>query len=132
MNKVTPETAAKMMEIADRTTYHGRIAYLAIAFLQETGLGFSDLSRLRIRDVYQLGVVRISLQVDPDNERVMPLSDQARQMVVSILKAQGDQGLQTFPWSHLFRMPSGRPFGREELAKLFWFYREAAEMNQAS
>ena len=132
MNKITAETAAKMMELVDKTTYQGRITYLAIAFLQQTGLGFGEISQLRIRDVYQLGVVRISVQVGYAKQRVVPLNDSARQTVADIMKAQVGLGLQPYCWCHLFRMTSGRPFSRDELARLFWIYREAAEMSDAS
>jgi integrase len=133
MNKVTAETAAKMMKLVDRSTYYGRITYLAFAFLQQTGLGFGDLARLRVRDVYQLGIVRISLQAGIGrDERIVPLKDKARQTVAAILKAQACQGLQPFPWSPLMRTPGGRPFTPNELARLFWLYREAAENLDAS
>ena len=133
MNKVTAETAAKMMKLVDRSTYYGRITYLAIAFLQRTGLGFGDLACLRVRDVYQLGIVRISLQAGVGSgERIVPLSDRARHTVAAILKAQACQGLQPFPWSPLLRTPGGRAFTPHELARLFWLYREAAENLDAS
>lgn len=133
MNKVTAETAAKMMKLVDRSTYYGRITYLAFAFLQQTGLGFGDLARLRVRDVYQLGIVRISLQAGIGrDERIVPLKDKARQTVAAILKAQACQGLQPYPWSPLMRTPGGRPFTPNELARLFWLYREAAENLDAS
>ena len=127
-NELTPESAAKMMTLVDRSTYYGRITYLAIAFLHQTGLSFRELARLRVRDVYRLGIVRISLQAGAGSaERVVPLSDKARQTVAAILKAQACQGLQPFPWSPLLRTPGGRPFTPDELARLFWLYREAAE-----
>ena len=132
MNKVTAETAAKMMELVDRSTYQGRITYLAIAFLQQTGLGFREVARLRIRDVYQLGVVRIMVQVRFPNERIVPLDERARHPVADILKAQVCQGQQPYAWCPLFRTPSGGPFSRDQLARLFWIYREAAEMTDAS
>ena len=100
MNKVTAETAAKMMELVDRSTYQGRITYLAIAFLQQTGLGFSELARLRVRDVYQLGVVRISVQVGFAGERIVRLNETARRIIADILKAQVCQGLQPYAWCH--------------------------------
>jgi integrase len=132
MNKVTAETAAKMMALVDKTTYQGRITHLAIALLQQTGLGFAELSLLRIRDVYRLGIVRISVQVGFGDERIVPLNEKARGLVAAILKAQASQGLQPYPWCPLFRTPSGRPFSRDELASLFWLYREAAEMSDVS
>lgn len=132
MNKVTAETAAKMMELVDRTTYQGRVIYLAIAFLQQTGLGLEEVTRLRVRDVYQLGVVRISMQAGSGTkERTVPLSDGARQTVSELLKAQVRQGLQPYPWCYLFRAPSGRPITAYQLASLFWLYREAAELRDA-
>ena len=132
MNKVTTETAAKMMELVDKSTYQGRITYLAIAFLQQTGLGFSQIARLRVRDVYQLGVVRISVQVGFADERIVRVNETARRIVTDILKAQVCQGLQPYAWCPLFRTPSGGPFSRDQLARLFWLYREAAEMNGTS
>jgi integrase len=133
MNKVTAETAAQMMKLVDRSTYYGRITYLAIAFLQQTGLGFGDLARLRVRDVYRLGIVRISLQAGASGgERITSLSDKARQTVAAILNAQACQGLQPFPWSPLLRTPGGRAFTPDELARLFWLYREAADNLDAS
>lgn len=132
MNKVTAETAAKMMELVARTTYQGRITYLAIALLHQTGLGFAELSWLRILDVYQLGIVRISVQVGFGDERIVGLNEKARGLVAAILKAQVSQGLQPYPWCPLFRAPSGRPFSRDELASLFWLYREVAEMSEVS
>lgn len=133
MNKVTPETAAKMMALVDRSTYQGRIIYLAIAFLYQTRLGFSELARLRVRDVYQLGIVRITVQVgEGTRERIVPLNQAARRLVADILKAQAYQGLQPFAWCHLFRAPSGQPFDRDQLARVFWLYREAAERPNAS
>lgn len=133
MNKITAEMAARMMMLIDRSTYHGRITYLAIAFLNQTGLSFSEIARLKVRDVYQLGVARISLQaVSGSRERIVPLNDQARQTVAAILKAQACQGLQPFAWSPLLRTPGGRPFTPGELAGLFWLYREAVERPDTS
>jgi integrase len=132
MNKVNAETAAKMMQLIDRTTYQGRIIYLAIAFIQQTRLEFADIARLRVRDVYGLGIVRITLQVGFARDRIVALNGEARQIVADILKAQAAQGLQPYPWCSLFRTPSGRPFSQDELARLFWVYREAAEMTDAS
>lgn len=132
MNKVTTETAAKMMDLVDRSTYQGRITYLAIAFLQQTGLGFSEIARLRVRDVYQLGVVRISVQVGFAGERIVRLNEPARRIVADIMKAQACQGLQPYAWCPLFRTPGGGHFGPDQLARLFWIYREAAEMTGTS
>lgn len=133
MNKVTTETAAKMMMLVDRSTYQGRITHLAIAFLAQTGLSFGELARLKVRDVYQLGVVRISLKAsNGSRERIVPLSNDARQTVAAILKAQACQGLQPYPWSPLFRTPSGWPFSPDQLARLFWLYREATESPDVS
>jgi integrase len=133
MNKITAETAAKMMTLVDRSTYQGRITYLAIAFLSQTGLGLGELARLKVRDVYQLGIVRISLQAGIGSlERIVPLSNDARQTVAAILKAQACQGLQPYPWSPLIRTPGGWPFSPDQLARLLWLYREAAERPGAS
>ena len=121
------------MELVDKTTYQGRITYLVIAFLQQTGLGFRDIAHLRIRDVYQLGIVRISVQVGYGGyQRILPLNEKARNIVADILKAQACYGLQPFTWCHLFRMPSGRPFDPHQLAALFWLYLEAAQRLDAS
>lgn len=133
MNEITSETAAKMMTLVDRSTYQGRITYLAIALLSQTGLGFRELARLKVRDVYQLGVVRISLQVGISScERIVPLSNDARQTVAAIIKAQACQGLQPYPWSPLIRTPGGWPFSPDQLARLFWLYREATDGHDVS
>lgn len=133
MNKVTTETAAKMMMLVNRPTYQGRITYLAIAFLSQTGLAFGELARLKVRDVYQLGIVRISLQAGiGSRERIVPLSNDARQTVAAILKAQACQGLQPYPWCPLLRTPCGWPFSPDQLARLLWLYREATESPDVS
>jgi hypothetical protein len=47
------------------------LGILANAFLQQTELGFGDIARLRIRDVYGLG---ITVQVGFAKERIVALN----------------------------------------------------------
>ena len=51
MNKPNQQTATKMLQLVDLSTYQGRITYLAIAFLCQTGATFAEAARLTIGDV---------------------------------------------------------------------------------
>jgi hypothetical protein len=55
MNKLNQQTATKMLQLVDLSTYEGRITYLAILFLCQTGATFAEASRLTIGDVYSFG-----------------------------------------------------------------------------
>lgn len=128
MSKITGEVAARMLEVVDRTTNQGRITYLAIAFMFETRLAFSEAVRLTVQDVYRLGIVRKSFQVGHGpREKTVLLTETARETVAKILTTQHNQGLPPFPWAPLLRTPAGVAFTGDQLARLFWIYREAAE-----
>jgi len=55
MPKVTTETAQKMLQLINVTTYQGKLTYLMIGFLYQTRAGFSEIVSLTIGDVYRHG-----------------------------------------------------------------------------
>lgn len=128
MEKPAAETATKMLELIDLTTYQGRITYLAISFLCQTGATFGEAARLRVGDVYANGRprkwVRLRWQVP---QCTMLLRSAARKTVKLALEVQAEQGLTPDYSAPLFRTPGGKAFTAEQLASLFWMYRQAAE-----
>ena len=128
MKKPTAETAEKMLKLIDLTTYQGRITYLAISFLCQTGVTIGEAVRLKVGDVYAHGQakkwVRLRAQMPQCTMLLRPV---ARKTVKLALEVQAQHGLLPHHAAPLFRTPGGKAFTTEQLASLFWMYREAAE-----
>ena len=128
MNKPNAETAAKMLRLVNLSTYQGRITYLAISFLCQTGATFGETARLKVGDVYANGKtkkwIRLRHQVPQCTMLVRPA---AQKTVRLALEVQAQAGLPPDAAAPLFRTPGGRAFTAEQLASLFHLYREAAE-----
>ena len=129
MNKPNPQTANTMLQLVDLSTYQGRITYLAISFLCQTGATFAETARLTIGDVYSFGRPKKWVRVPTDTPLscTMLVSPAARKTIKLVLEVQGQHGLATYPAAPLFRMPSGKPFTSDQIASIFAMYRQAAE-----
>ena len=128
MKNLDAETAAKMLNLIDLTTYQGRITYLAISFLCQTGATIGETVRLKVGDVYAHGQpkkwVRLRAQMPQCSMLLRPA---ARKLVKLALEVQAQQGLLPHFAAPLFCTPGGKAFTAEQLASLFWMYREAAD-----
>ena len=127
MKKLTAEEAARMLSLIDLTTYQGRITYLALSFLCQTGATVGEKVRLKVADVCFQGRpkkwVRLSEQMPQCTVLLRPA---ARKTVKLALEVQAQQGLSAHCWAPLFPTPSGNAFTVEQLGSLAWMYREAA------
>lgn len=128
MTKPTAEVTARMLSLIDLTTYQGRITYLALSFLCQTGATVGETARLKVGDVYSHGQprrwVRLRAQMP---QCTMLLRPAARKTVKLALEVQAGHGLPAHYSAPLFPTPSGNAFTAEQLGSLFWMYREAAE-----
>ncbi len=129
MNKPNQQTATKMLQLVDLSTYQGRITYLAIAFLCQTGATFSEVARLTIGDVYSYGrpMKWVRIPSDTPLSCTMLVSPAARKTVKLALEVQGQHGLIPYRTAPLFPTPSGNAFTADQLASIFAMYRQAAE-----
>jgi hypothetical protein len=57
----------------------------------------------------------------------MLVSPAARKTIKLVLEVQSQHGLFPYHSSALFPAPTGKPFTADELASMFWRYRQAAE-----
>ena len=128
MNKPNAETATKMLQLVNLTTYNGQITYLAISFLCQTGATFGETARLKVGDVFANGKakkwVRLRHQVPQCTMLVRPA---ARKTVKLAIEIQAQHGFPPDAVAPLFRTSSGKAFTADQLASLFQLYREAAE-----
>jgi integrase len=128
MKNLDAETAAKMLKLIDLTTYQGRITYLAISFLCQTGATIGETARLKVGDVYAHGQTRKWVRLRTQMPQcTMLLRPATRKLVKLALDVQAQQGLLPHHAAPLFCTPWGKAFTTEQLASLFWIYREAAE-----
>jgi hypothetical protein len=129
MNKPNQQTANKMLQLVDLSTYQGRITYLAISFLCQTGATFAEAARLTIGDVYSFGRPKkwVRIPAETPLSCSMLVSPAARKTIKLVLEVQVQHGLVPYPAASLFRMPSGKPFTSDQLASIFAMYRQAAE-----
>lgn len=128
MKKPTTETATRMLSLIDLTTYQGRITYLAISFLCQTGATIGETARLKVGDVYDQGRAKKWVQLRAQMPQcTMLLRPAARKTVKLALEVQAKQGLLVHRSAPLFATPGGRAFTADQLGSLFWMYREAAE-----
>lgn len=129
MNKATKATAEKMLQIVKVKDFQGKMTYLIFAFLYHTRAGFSEIAPLKVGDVYRLGHAKKSLTLGTGGrERTLLLNQGARTLIEATLEVQFQQGFQPTAEAPLFRLTSGMAFTADQLARLFWFYREAAEL----
>jgi integrase len=128
MKKPTAELTTKMLSLIDLTTYQGRITYLAISFLCQTGATVGETARLKVGDVYSHGRpkkwVRLRAQMP---QCTMLLRPAAQKTVKLALEVQAHQGLLPHYAAPLFPTPGGKAFTEEQMGSLFWMYQEAAE-----
>ena len=129
MNKPNQQNAIKMLQLVDLSTYQGRITYLAIAFLSQTGATFAEVARLTIGDVCALGRPKkwIRIAANTPLSCTMLVGPAARKTVKLALEVQTQHGLLPYPAAPLFRTPSGKAFTADQLASIFAMYRQAAE-----
>ena len=129
MSNATTETAKKMLQLIDLTTDHGKLTWLMIAFLHDTRASFHECASLRISDVYKNGNSRKTLALGQDQRRrTAILGPHTRKIVEALLLLSAKWGHQASPDTPLFRLPSGNPFQADQMARLFWLYQEAAEV----
>lgn len=129
MNKPNQQTATKMLQLVDLSTYQGRITYLAISFLCQTGATFAEAARLTIGDVYSYGRPKkwVRIPADTPLSCTMLVSPAARKTIKLVLEVQGQHGLIPYSWAPLFATPTGNPFTPDQLASIFAMYCQAAE-----
>ena len=129
MNKPNQQTATKMLQLVDLSTYQGRITYLAISFLCQTGATFAEAARLTVGDVYSYGRPKkwVRTPADTPLSCTMLVSPAARKTVKLVLEVQSQHGRVPYRSGPLFPTPAGKPFTADQLASLFQLYREAAE-----
>lgn len=128
MPKATLETAKKMLQLINVTTYQGKATYLMVAFLYQTRTGFSEIASLTIGDVYRHGRAKKAVPIgEGSRQRTQILDDQARKIIDGLVVLQVQQGHRPSADAPLFRTPSGKAFTAEQLAALFWIYQEAVE-----
>ena len=129
MNKPNQQTATKMLQLVDLSTYQGRITYLAISFLCQTGATFAEAARLTIGDVYSYGRPKkwVRIPADTPLSCTMLVGPAARKTIKLVLEVQAQHGLVQYRSTPLFPTPTGKPFTADQLATLFQLYLEAAE-----
>lgn len=129
MNKPNQQTATKMLQLVDLSSYQGRITYLAISFLCQTGAKFAEAARLTVGDVYSFGRPKkwVRIPAEMPHPCTMLVSPAARKTIKLVLEVQGQQGLAPRPAASLFRTASCKPFTADQLASIFAMYRQAAE-----
>jgi hypothetical protein len=129
MNKPNQQTAIKMLQLVDLSTYQGRITYLAIAFLSQTGATFAEVARLTVSDVYAFGRPKkwVRIKADTALSCTMLVGPTAQKTVKLALEVQSQHGLVPYPAAPLFRTPSGKAFTAKQLASIFAMYRQAAK-----
>ena len=134
MPKVTTETAQKMLQLINVSTYQGRLTYLVIGFLYQTRAGFSEIVSLTIGDVYHHGRAKKAMAIgEGPRQRTQLLDDQARKIIDDLVVLQVQRGHRPGSDAPLFRKPgSGQAFTAEQLASIFWLYQEAAESEGSS
>lgn len=129
MNKPNQQTATKMLQLVNLSTYQGRITYLAISFLCQTGATFAEAARLTIGDVYSYGRPKkwVRIPADTPLSCTMLVGPAARKTVKLVLEVQAQHGLIPYRSAPLFPTPTGKPFTPDDLASIFAMYRQAAE-----
>ena len=130
MTKPNQQTATKMLQLVDLSTYQGRITYLAISFLCQTGATFAEAARLTIGDVYSYGRPKkwVRIPADTPLSCTMLVGPAARKTIKLVLEVQAQHGLVPYRSAPLFPTPTGKSFTADQLASLFQLYREAAEI----
>ena len=129
MNKASKATAEKMLQIVRVKDFQGKMTYLIFAFLYHTRAGFSEIAPLKVGDVYKFGRVNKSVVLgEGPRKRTLLLNESTHILIKSALEVQFAHGLQPTAEAPLFRLTSGKAFTADQLARLFWFYREAAEL----
>lgn len=128
MKRLTAETATKMQKLANLSTYQGRITYLVIAFICQTGATYGEAARLLVGEACAHGRPKKYARLLTMPKCAILLNPAAQKTVKLVLEVQGQHGLIPHPVAPLFRMHSGRAFTADQLASLLWMYRQAAEL----
>lgn len=129
MNKASKATAEKMLQIVRVKDFQGKMTYLVFAFLYHTRTRFSEIAPLKVGDVYHLGHPKKSVTLGTEGRtRTLLLNKGARTLIEATLETQFQQGFQPTADAPLFRFTCGKAFTAEQLARLFRFYRQAAEL----
>lgn len=100
-----------------------------ISFLCQTGATFTEASRLTIGDVYSYGRPKkwVRMPAATPLSCTMLVSPAARKTIRLVLEVRSQQGLVPYQSAPLFATPTGTPFTADQLASLFWMYRQAAD-----
>ena len=116
-----------MLALVNSSTYHGKLIYLMIRFLGQTGASAGEAASLTIGDIRLGHQVKKAFDLGQGpRQRTQIIDSRLRKTLDALLLQQVCQGLRLQNDSPLFRTASDKALTADQMGRLFWLYQEAA------
>jgi len=129
MHSAISETTTKMLAVVNCGNYHGKLIYLMIRFLDQTGASSAEAASLTIGDIRLDHQVKKAFGLGQGpRQRTQIIDSRLRKTLDALLLQQVCQGLRLQDDSPLFRTASDKALTADQMACLLWLYQEAAAL----